>query len=541
MMANTADDKGGRRWFHGIGSRIGIGYGVLLLAAVLAFGAAVRVGTTGQADAERALREMADRVAGVQAMQIAQLEAVSSVRNAALMSNARAVKLEMQVYQAAIRRLQALEFDFAARPLDETSRALLARSIALRKSAEPIVAEAIDQVLALAGEEGARMLSVRLTPVQQQWMEQLRLLAAHEKEVSVAELAAIDSRNVRRMSMLVAALLVIVSGAGAAAVWFGRSVTRRLRRAVEVSERVADGDLSLHIEVDGVDETAALLRTLRAMVAQLSEMVAAVRASAENVVGSSRDIDSRNQDLAIRTERQAAALQQTSAALQELASAVGESTLHVESARALAEQAALAAGVAGGAADMVISTMSRISDSSRRIADIIGVIDAIAFRTNILALNAAVEAARAGEEGRGFAVVAGEVRALSQQVTEAAGEVRGLIAESVNRVQDGSRQVAEMGTTMGRLVSSTERVKDLLDAISGTANAQRSSIGELNAAMRDVDSATQQNAALVEHVAAAARGLVVDTESLNAFVDRFRVQDQSPSPDASPAGDRLTR
>jgi len=252
-----------------------------------------------------------------------------------------------------------------------------------------------------------------------------------------------------------------------------------------------------------------------------------VRESAQSVADSSRDIDRCNKNLSTRTERQAAALQQTTAALSELATALASSTSHVESARTLADQTASAAGTAGNAASMVVLTMSRIHEASRRVTEITGVIDGIASQTNILALNAAVEAARAGDQGRGFAVVASEVRALSQRVKEAAAEVRTLIEDAVVRVEAGSRQAGDMGSTMQGLVTSTARVKNFLEAIATASQAQRVSIDELNTAMRDVDHATQENAALVEHVAAAAGSLVAQTESLSSFVGRFQLPEES--------------
>ena len=506
-----------------IGTRIGIGFGALLVGAAAAFGAAVWVGLHGQRQGQAANAEMADRVAAVQNLQVAQLEAVSSVRNAGLMTNSRAVKTEMTTYKKALQRLQEGEQTFAQRSLDDTSRSLLNQSSTLRQSAEPIINEAIEHVLALAGEEGAKVLSQKLTPIQSQWLEQLRLLEAHEKEVGQAHVDNMMRSNARQLGVL-ALLLVGILGCGAGfAVWLTRSVTTQLRKAVSISQQVAAGNLQIQIEAQGQDETANLLRALKTMVEQLSSMVRSVRDSSQTISSAAQEISQGNLDLSMRTERQAATLEQTSASLSELAEAVSHSTVHTDSARELAERTATTANLAGSAMGQVASTMSRISDSSKRIGDIIGVIDGIAFQTNILALNAAVEAARAGEQGRGFAVVAGEVRALAQRVTSAASEVRTLITESVVRVDDGSQQVAGMEDTMKHLVNCANQVKGLLEEIAQAASAQHQRISEVNTAVSDIDGVTQQNAALVEEVAAAAQSLVAQTDVLSGLVGRFDV------------------
>jgi len=389
--------------------RIGIGF--LLLTVLLAFGAAVWTGLDAHARAKDALRSMTDRVATVQSMQTSQLEAVSSVRYAALMTNGRTVRTEMLTYGDAMKRLRADEAAFAAHSLDAESRTLLERSIELRKAAEPIASEAIEHVLALSGEEGAKVLAIKLKPIQAQWVEQLRSLEAREKALAASEVESIEDDNRRQIAVLAVALTCVVLAAAVGAALFSRSVTRHLRRALDVSEKMAAGDLIVEIDNCGRDETAAVLRSLHSMAAQLSAMVKAVRESAKSVGDSSRDIDGRNKDLSLRTEKQAAALEQTSAALAGLAATLNESTENTEHARALAEHTASSAGQAGQAAGAVVVTMSRISQASQRVSEIIGVIDGIAFQTNILALNAAVEAARAGDQGKGFGVVAGEVRA----------------------------------------------------------------------------------------------------------------------------------
>ncbi len=301
-----------------------------------------------------------------------------------------------------------------------------------------------------------------------------------------------------------------------------RSVTRPLRKAVEVAQSVAEGDLDIHITAKGDDEAAELLRALQSMTGQLASMVASVRESALSIDVASQEISQGNMDLSNRTEAQAASVQSTSSTLQNLTSMVSETASNAHTAHKLTDETADVARGGSTAMSSVLQTMSRISESSRRISEIIGVIDGIAFQTNILALNAAVEAARAGEQGRGFAVVASEVRALAQRVTTAAAEVRTLIAESAERVDDGLRQADGMNSTMGKLLDSVDRVRVLVAEITSAASLQREGIVKVNESVRTIDTTTSQNAALVEEVAAAAQSLSGQTTRLRDLVQRFR-------------------
>jgi len=303
------------------------------------------------------------------------------------------------------------------------------------------------------------------------------------------------------------------------------AVTRPLLRAVHLAEAVASGDLSSDIVVDTHDETGQLLAALKRMNDSLVSMVGQVRQSADGIATASQQIATGNLDLSSRTEQQASALEQTAASMQEMTSTVQQTAESSRQASQLANAAVEVAGRGGEVVERVITTMSQITDASRRIVDIIGTIDGIAFQTNILALNAAVEAARAGEQGRGFAVVAGEVRLLAQRSALAAREIKGLIGDSVQKVETGSQLVGEAGSTMGDIVSQVRRMTDLMAEIKASANEQSSGIGQVNQAVASIDQGTQQNAALVEESAAAAESLKLQAAALMQVIAQFKLAD----------------
>ncbi|MBE2245291.1 MAG: HAMP domain-containing protein [Burkholderiaceae bacterium] len=302
-----------------------------------------------------------------------------------------------------------------------------------------------------------------------------------------------------------------------------RSICKPLDDARRLIDRIAQGDLSQALHADGKDEPAALVRALGRMQASLAELVTQVRASTDSITTASAEIASGNQDLSQRTEQAASSLQQTASSMEQLTGTVKQSADSARQANQLASSAAEVAARGGSVVSQVVDTMGEINASSKRIADIIGVIDGIAFQTNILALNAAVEAARAGEQGRGFAVVASEVRSLAQRSAEAAKEIKGLIGASVDKVDSGSRLVADAGETMKEIVGSVQRVSDIIGEITAAATEQSTGIGQVNGAVTQLDRMTQQNAALVEQSAAAAESLKEQAVSLAGVVGTFRL------------------
>jgi len=306
-----------------------------------------------------------------------------------------------------------------------------------------------------------------------------------------------------------------------------RKIKEALDKAISVSEQIAAGDLTVKIEIDSQDETGQLLGSLKEMNEGLARIVGEVRTGADSIATATEQISAGNADLSQRTEEQASALEETASSMEELTSTVKQNADNAQQANQLAISASGVAVKGGDVINKVVRTMESITDSSRKISDIIGVIDGIAFQTNILALNAAVEAARAGEQGRGFAVVAAEVRSLAQRSAAAAKEIKTLIEDSVGKVQDGSRLVEEAGHTTQEIVTSIKRVTDIMAEISAASLEQSSGIEQVNTAITQMDDVTQQNAALVEQAAAAAESLEEQALQLVQVVTRFKLDESA--------------
>jgi methyl-accepting chemotaxis protein len=292
--------------------------------------------------------------------------------------------------------------------------------------------------------------------------------------------------------------------------------------AKEIASRIAAGDLSNRIDISTRDH-ASMLRALSDMQSGLSSTVGEIAASAEAIASASSEISTGNVDLSHRTEEQAVALEKTATSMEQLTSTVRQNADNAQQASMLAHNASDIAEKGGEVVGRVVATMEQINASAKSIGDIIGVIEGIAFQTNILALNAAVEAARAGEEGRGFAVVAGEVRSLAQRSSAAAKEIKGLIHASVSRVTDGSTYAQEAGATMDEVVKAVKRVTDIMGEISAASAEQKSGIEEISRAVTQMDAGTQQNAALVEQAAAAAQSLDDQARALKGLVGKFQL------------------
>ncbi len=344
---------------------------------------------------------------------------------------------------------------------------------------------------------------------------------------AVAERAAGAAQRATTISLVV--MLVVCALGIAGAIAFSRTVVNPLDNAVRVSQAVASGDLTVARQVQGKDEIALLLNALHDMQLSLSQVVSNVRNNADSVAAASTEIAQGNNDLSARTEQQASALEETSASMEELSSTVQANAENARTANQLAVNASTVAVQGGDVVAEVVTTMKGINDSSKKIADIISVIDGIAFQTNILALNAAVEAARAGEQGRGFAVVASEVRNLAQRSADAAKEIKTLIHASVERVELGTTLVDKAGATMSEVVSAIRRVTDIVGEISAASSEQSAGVAQVGDAITEMDQATQQNAALVEQSAAAADSLKVQAQQLVQAVAVFRLADTEGS------------
>jgi methyl-accepting chemotaxis protein len=317
--------------------------------------------------------------------------------------------------------------------------------------------------------------------------------------------------------------LVAVALGSALAWWLTRSITGPLRNAVKLANAVAKGDLSTRVEVRSKDEAGELMAALNTMTDNLNALVTQVRSGADSISTAAGEVASGNLDLSTRTEQQAGSLEESASALEELTGTVAQNADNALKGSELASSASSVAARGGAVVEQVVATMGEINDASKKIVDIISVIDGIAFQTNILALNAAVEAARAGEQGRGFAVVAGEVRTLAQRSATAAKEIKVLIDASVEKVGNGSRLVGEAGATMQDVVASVQRVSDIMTEISAASREQSIGIEQVNGAIAEMDQVTQQNAALVEEAAAATESMQEQAHSLAQAVSVFKL------------------
>lgn len=374
-----------------------------------------------------------------------------------------------------------------------------------------------------AGNDVTEAIEKDLWPLAQAYSLSIQQLEEHH-QATFNKALEVSSQNASQGQMILVVVGFIALLVGA---FFGlvltRSIVQPLRHASDSAQAIREGDLSQAINIDGADEATELLTSLQSMQANLATVVSSVRAGSDSVAISSAEIAQGNHDLSARTESQASALEQTAASMEELGATVKQNADNAHEANQLAQNASTVAAKGGEVVSKVVDTMAGINTSSKKIADIISVIDSIAFQTNILALNAAVEAARAGEQGRGFAVVASEVRSLAGRSADAAKEIKTLINDSVERVAQGSALVDQAGATMTEVVSSIRRVTDIMGEISSASSEQSAGMAQVGEAVNQMDQVTQQNAALVEEMAAAASSLKSQAQALVQTVAVFRV------------------
>ena len=423
---------------------------------------------------------------------------------------------DMQAVQDGLQQLQGMRMDADAKAvLNKLVPAIATVKLAYIKALDDYKAANMDPV---AGDTAARGKDRESGILLKELME--KLSAA---ETATAEAA---SRDASRNTVVAIAVMLMATAIGLAiGFWLSRQITNPLGNAVGLAEQVAQGALNNRFDVQGQDEIGDLLRSLQSMQSSLAQVVANVRRGSEGVASASAEIAQGNHDLSARTEQQASALEETAASMEELSSTVKQNADSARTANQLAQSASTVAVQGGDVVNQVVETMRDINDSSRKIADIIGVIDGIAFQTNILALNAAVEAARAGEQGRGFAVVASEVRALAGRSAEAAKEIKSLISASVEKVEHGTALVDQAGTTMNEVVSSIKRVTDIMGEISAASHEQSQGVSQVEEAVSQMDQTTQQNAALVEEMAAAASSLKSQAQDLVQVVAAFQIDE----------------
>ena len=390
-------------------------------------------------------------------------------------------------------------------------------------------------------ELGKRLYEGEMATRRDVYLASLNKLARLEAQLLDVTAGQIRSRYENGRLLLISLGTAAILLGIACAYWITRSITRPITRAVEVAQAVSTGDLTSEIVVDSTDETGQLMHALKDMNDKLVSIVSQVRASTDSIATASGEIAAGNLDLSSRTEQQASSLEETASSMEELTSTVKHNADNARSANQLAIDASQIASRGGAVVSEVVSTMGSINDSSRKIVDIISVIDAIAFQTNILALNAAVEAARAGEQGRGFAVVATEVRNLAQRSSQAAKEIKGLIDDSVQKVEAGSQLVDKAGRTMDEIVQSISHVTQIMNQITDASEEQRAGIEQVNQAIGQMDQVTQQNAALVEEAAAAAESMQEQAARLTGVVGLFKLDAGQLARAASAPAARVAR
>ncbi len=521
-----------------LSTRLLIGFGVLAL--LIAFTAGVSLVKIPKVENafSKVIDDRVPKVAELNAIK-GDLDQIGlSMRNMLITNDAADLKMQQEHIVAARKNvgeaLARLKADITA----GKGEVLLAKVFAAREQYVPAQAKFIDLVVAgKADEAKAHMLSVA-RPVQLAYFAAVDDLIKFQGELikesgTEASAAVTEIKTAMWISGAVALLVAI-----AMATWIIRSVMRQLggepAAAAELARSVAAGDLSVRIDLRPGDTTSLMAR-LREMQTSLSKVVSSVRQNSESVATASAQIAQGNQDLSQRTEEQASALEETAASMEQLGSTVKQNADNASQANQLALSASTVAIKGGEVVGQVVETMKGINDSSKKIADIIAVIDGIAFQTNILALNAAVEAARAGEQGRGFAVVASEVRSLAGRSAEAAKEIKSLISASVERVEQGTVLVDRAGVTMSEVVSSIKRVTDIMGEISAASNEQSAGVSQVGEAVSQMDQVTQQNAALVEESAAAADSLKQQAQQLVQAVAVFKLSHGMATVAASPS------
>jgi methyl-accepting chemotaxis protein len=410
-----------------------------------------------------------------------------------------------------------------ATDISEKGRAMVAEMDKTEAAYTPVALGIVDLALKNKKEEAIAKMNEECRPLLAALVKLSNEYAevVHARSEQIAEEG--DATYTVRRNLLIAACLLAVGFAAAAGVLLTRSITRPIDQAVQLAVSVSEGDLTARVDATGKDEVSKLLAALGRMSQNLEGIVSRVRQSSDSIATGSAQIADGNADLSQRTDEQASALQQTAATMGQLGTTVRNNADSAKQANQLAQGASAVASQGGEVVGKVVTTMQGINDSSRKIGDIISVIDGIAFQTNILALNAAVEAARAGEQGRGFAVVASEVRSLAQRSAEAAKEIKALIGRSVEQVEQGTILVDQAGKTMGEIVSAIQRVTDIVAEISAASVEQSSGVQQVGEAVGQMDRATQQNAALVEESAAAAESLKGQAQQLVQAVALFKV------------------
>ena len=509
-----------------IGARLALAFGIVLaLLATLSIIALAR--TSGMRDDMNAVTggigvesSLADQ------MRLAATRQAVRVRNVLMLDDPDEMTAEDQLLKADIKSYDVAKGKLAkmiASEADARKKTILTHIDATEKEARDLADQVVQMALAGHKFPARGLLGEKANPAQAKWMASVDEMVDLNEKLTAAAVANAEGAYATTRNTVLGITIVALVFASAVGVAVTRSITVPISQAVAIARRVADRDLSVKVVSHSKDETGQLLQALAAMTASLVTVVSSVRSGSDALAGAASEIASGNADLSNRTERQASSIQQTASSMDELSSTVKMSASNSTHARQLSNDAAAKATQGGEAVSKVVRTMGDIATSSKKIADIIGVIDGIAFQTNILALNAAVEAARAGEQGRGFAVVATEVRTLAQRSATAAKEIKTLIAESVDKVDEGTHLVDVAAGTIAQIVQSVQHVAGIVSEITSATVEQSAGIDLVNVAVTEMDQVTQQNAALVEQVAAAADSMSTQVQRLVSDVSVFRL------------------
>ena len=509
-----------------IGARLAIAFGIVLaLLATVSLIALVRTSAMRN-DMNAVTAGIAVESSLADQMRVAATQQAVRVRNILMVSEPEEMTAENELLKADVKTYDTAKAKLAkmiAGETDARKKTILAHIDGTEKEARDLAEQVVQMALENHKFPARGLLGEKANPAQAKWMAAVDEMVALNEKLTTAAVAGAEDAYVNTRNMVLGISIVAIVFASAVGYAVTRSITVPISQAVNIARRVADRDLSVKVVARSNDETGQLLKALAAMTESLVTVVSSVRNGSDSLASAASEIASGNADLSNRTERQASSIQQTASSMDELSSTVKMSASNSTHARQLSNDAAEKAQQGGEAVSKVVRTMGDIATSSKKIADIISVIDGIAFQTNILALNAAVEAARAGEQGRGFAVVAGEVRSLAGRSAEAAKEIKRLIADSVEKVAQGSELVAKAGSTMQGVVASVQRMTDIMGEITHASAEQSAGIERVTHTIHDMDKSTQQNAALVEEAAAAADSLRSQAQGLEEVVSLFKL------------------
>ena len=452
------------------------------------------------------------------------LTQTNSVRNQAMMLSSDPVITAAfkEAVNTTTTQISELQKKLDASPLTDADKAMLQKIAGLRQTVIDTRNKARQVRADGKPDEAVQIMNTQYMPATAAYIGAQKELVKMQEQRVAQSVEQTEQRRINNTIGILLGLAVVVALIFFATVWLGRSIREPLEQANELAARIAQGDLTAHISTTRVDEFGTLLQSLQAMNESLGRMVHQMRQSTDSIATASAEIATGNNDLAQRTEQTSSDLQSTASSMNQLTTTVQHSAQNARQASDLAANASLVAEKGGAVVRQVVSTMEEINVSSKKISDIIGVIDGIAFQTNILALNAAVEAARAGEQGRGFAVVASEVRSLAGRSAEAAKEIKMLIGTSVEKVASGTKLVSEAGVSMSDIVASVRKVADVIGEITSASAEQSAGIAHVNQAIANLDQMTQQNAALVEESAAAAESLRDQADQMAQAVAVFK-------------------